>query len=96
MTFAASRLDYLVIYSGCQASHETFVATSRPQNVTVSVNGEGLAGYILADSELPQRIDVTDTPAATVVRLQILSKFIGVENAATSISEIRAFGAPGG
>jgi ribosomal protein L40E len=96
VTFAVSRLDYLVVYSGCQSSHESFVATSRPQNVTVSVNGAGPAGYVLADSELPQRIDVTDTPGATEVRVQILSKFIGATDAATSISEIRAFGVPGG
>ena len=103
VTFATARLDYLVIYSGFQLSHDAFVATKRPQNVVVTVNGGSPVGYVLQDSELPQRIDIADTPAATVVRIQIASTYPAAASAypgspidAATISELRAFGAAGG
>jgi ribosomal protein L40E len=103
VTLTTSRLDYLVVYSGFQLSHDAFVATRRPQNVVLTVNGGAPAGFLLQDSELPQRIDVEDTPGATVVRIQIASTYPATASAypgspidAATISEIRAFGIAGG
>ncbi|HEX5013817.1 MAG TPA: zinc ribbon domain-containing protein [Candidatus Limnocylindrales bacterium] len=103
VTFATARLDYLVVYSGFQLSHDSFVATKRPQNVVVTVNGGSPVGFVLQDSELPQRIDIADTPGATVVRIQTASTYPAAASAypgspidAATISEIRAFGAAGG
>jgi ribosomal protein L40E len=103
VTFASSRLDYLVVYNGFQLSHDSFLATKRPQNIIVTVNGVAPAGFVLADSETPQRIDVADTPGATVVRIQIVSTYPASASAypgspieAAAISEIRALGAAGG
>jgi ribosomal protein L40E len=103
ITFASSRLDYLVIYSGFQLSNDSFVATKRPQNIVVTVNGGAPVGFMLADSETPQKIDVTDTPAATTVRIQIATTYPAASSAypgspidAATISEIRVFGSPGG
>ncbi|HET9345864.1 MAG TPA: zinc ribbon domain-containing protein [Candidatus Limnocylindrales bacterium] len=103
VSFGPSRLDYLVVYSGFQLSHDAFLATRRPQNVVVTVNGGAPAAYVLADSELPQRIDITDTPGASVARIQVLSTFPasatpypGSPIEAATISEIRAFGVAGG
>jgi ribosomal protein L40E len=103
VTFDASRLDYLVVYSGFQLSHDSFVATRRPQNIVVSVNGGAPTGFVLADSETPQKLDVADASGVTVVRIQIAttypasaSAFPGSPIDAAAISEIRAFGAVGG
>ena len=103
VTFAASRLDYLVVYNGFQLSHDSFLATRRPQNIVVTVNGGAPVGFVLADSETPQRIDVADAPGATVVRIQIASTYPASASAypgspieAAAFSEIRAFGAAGG
>jgi hypothetical protein len=103
VTFAASRLDYLVVYNGFQQSHDSFLATRRPQNVVVTVNGGTPVGFVLADSETPQRIDVADVPGATVVRIQIASTYPASASAypgspieAAAISEIRVFGSAGG
>jgi hypothetical protein len=103
VTLATSRLDYIVVYSGFQLSHDSFVATRRPQNVAASVNGGAPVGFLLQDSELPQRIDVADTPGATVVRIQIASTYPATASAypgspidAATISEIRVFGVAGG
>jgi hypothetical protein len=103
VTFATARLDYLVVYAGFQLSHDSFVATKRPQNVVVTINGGAPVGFVLQDSELPQRIDIADTPGATVVRIQIASTYPAAASAypgspidAATISELRAFGAAGG
>ena len=103
ITLAASRLDYLVIYNGFQLSHESFVATKRPQNIVVTVNGGAPVGFMLADSETPQKLDVTDTPGATTVRIQIATTYQhprtpirGSPIDASAISEIRVSGIPGG
>ena len=103
ITFGASRLDYLVIYNGFQLSHDSFVATKRPQNIVVTVNGGAPVGFMLADSETPQKLDVTDTPGATTVRIQIATTYPASASAypgspidASAISEIRVFGSPGG
>ena len=103
LTFATARLDYLVMYSGFQLSHDSFLATRRPKNIVVTVNGGAPVGFALADSELPQRIDIADTPGATVVRIQVLATFPASATAypgspieAAAISEIRAFGVAGG
>ena len=103
ITLAASRLDYLVIYNGFQLSHESFVATKRPQNVVVTVNGGAPVGFMLADSETPQKLDVADTPGATTVRIQVATTYPASASAypgspidASAISEIRVFGSPGG
>ena len=103
LSFARSRLDYLVIYSGYQLSHDSYLGNSRPENVLVSVNGGQPVAFVLADSELPQRLDIDDTPGATTVRIEIVSSFPAVKTAYPgspfddlSISEIRAFGVAGG
>jgi ribosomal protein L40E len=103
VTFAASRLDYLVVYNGFQLSHDSFIATRRPENVVVTVNGGSPVGFTLADSETPQKLDIADATGATVVRIQIASTYPASASAypgspidAATISEIRAFGAPGG
>jgi ribosomal protein L40E len=103
ITFAASRLDYLVIYNGFQLSHDSFVATKRPQNIVVTVNGGAPVGFMLADSETPQKLDVSDTPGATTVRIQVATMYPASASAypgspidASAISEIRVFGSPGG
>ena len=103
ITLAASRLDYLVIYNGFQLSHDSFVATKRPQNIVVTVNGGAPVGFMLADSETPQKLDVADTPGATTVRIQVAttypasaSTYPGSPIDASAISEIRVFGSPGG
>jgi hypothetical protein len=79
------------------------VATKRPQNIVVTVNGGAPAGFVLADSETPQKLDITDAPGATVVRIQIATTYPAAASAfpgspidAATISEIRAFGEAGG
>ena len=103
VTFAQSRLDYLVIYSGFQLSHDSFLATRRPQNVVVTVNGGAPVGFVLADSELPQRIDIDDAPGRDrrpgPGRVDLpgdASAYPGSPIDAAAISEIRAFGSAGG
>jgi hypothetical protein len=100
VTFAASRLDYVVVYSGYQLSHDAYLANLRPQNVVVSVNGGAPQGFQLSDSEQPQRLDLPDTDGATTVRIQIATTFPSEATAYPgspyddlAISEIRAFGA---
>ena len=103
ISFAPSRLDYVVIYSGYQLNHDAFRGNLRPENVLVSVNGGSPVAFILADSEQPQRLDLDDTPGATTVRIEIVSSFDSVATAYPgspfddlAITEIRAFGGAGG
>jgi ribosomal protein L40E len=103
VTLAPSRLDYVVIYSGYQLSHDAWLGNLRPQNVVVSVNGSGHDGFVLADSEQPQRLDIADTAGATTVRIEIVSAFASESTAYPgspfddlAISEIRLFGEAGG
>lgn len=103
VTFAPSRLDYVVIYSGYQLNHDAYLGNRRPENVLISVDGGAPVAYLLADSEQPQRLDVDDTPGATTVRIEVLSTFDAIATAYQgspsddmAISEIRAFGAAGG
>jgi hypothetical protein len=103
VTFAPSKLDYIVIYSGYQLSHDAYLANLRPENVVVSVNGGAPEGFVLADSEQPQRLDLADTDGATTVRIEIATTFPSEATAYPgspfddlAISEIRAFGTAGG
>ncbi len=103
VSFAPSRLDYVVIYSGYQLSHDAYLGNARPENVVVSVNGGPPEPFLLIDSEQPLRLDVEDTPGATTVRIEIVSSFDAIKTSYPgspfddlSISEIRAFGGPGG
>jgi hypothetical protein len=103
VTLEPALLDYIVVYSGYQLSHDAYVANLRPKDVTVSVNGGTPQAFILGDTELPQRIDVEDVPGATTVRMTLVSTYDsqvsgypGSPYDDTAISEIRAFGTPGG
>jgi Double zinc ribbon len=103
VTLEPSLLDYVVIYSGYQLSHDAFLANLRPKDVTVSVNGGTPQAFVLGDTELPQRVDFADVSGATTVRITLLSTYDSQASAYpgspfddTAISEIRAFGTPGG
>jgi hypothetical protein len=102
VTFAPSRLDYVVVYAGYQLSHDAYLANRRPKDVLVSVDGGTPTAFTLVDAEQPQRLDLDDADAATSVRIEIVSTF---EPVATdypgspfddlAISEIRPFGVGG-
>jgi double zinc ribbon protein len=103
VSFASSRIDYVVIYSGYQLNHDAYLGNARPENVLVSVDGGPPIAFLLVDSEQPQRLDIDDTPGATTVRIEIDSSFDAVQTSYPgspfddlSISEIRVFGAAGG
>jgi len=103
VTFEPARLDYVVVYSGYQLSHDAFLANRRPKDVTVSVDGAAPQAFLLADTEQPQRIDVGDVPGASRVRITIVSTYDpqatdypGSPFDDMAISEIRAFGVQGG
>jgi hypothetical protein len=103
VTLEPSLLDYVVIYSGYQLSHDAFLANLRPKDVTVSVNGGTPQAFVLGDTELPQRVDIADVAGATTVRITIVSTYDAQASAYPgspfddlAISEIRAFGTPGG
>ena len=102
VTFEPSRLDYLVIYSGYQLSHDAYLANLRPETVLVTVNGGAPEAFVLADSEQPQRLDVEDVEAANTVRIEIVTTFPSEATAYggpfddLAISEVRAFGTAGG
>ncbi|HET9456382.1 MAG TPA: zinc ribbon domain-containing protein [Candidatus Limnocylindrales bacterium] len=102
VTFEPSRLDYLVIYSGYQLSHDAYLANLRPETVLVSVNGGPPEAFVLADSEQPQRLDLEDVEAANTVRIEIVTTFPSEATAYggpfddLAISEVRAFGTAGG
>ncbi len=103
VTFEASSLEYVVVYSGYQLSHDAYLANRRPKDVLVSVDGGADQAFVLADTELPQRLDVDDVAAATRVRITIQSTYDPEATAYPgspfddmAISEIRAFGTPGG
>jgi hypothetical protein len=103
VTFEASRLAYVVVYSGYQLSHDAYLANRRPKDVSVSVDGGPAQAFVLADTEVPQRIAVGDLPGATRVRITIVSTYDPEATAYPgspfddlAISEIRAFGVPGG
>lgn len=103
VTLAASRLDYVVIYSGYQLSHDAYLAFRRPKDVIVSVNGGPKVAFTLADSEQPQRLDIDDVAGATTVRLEIITSYDPQKTAYAgspfddlAISEIRVFGGAGG
>jgi hypothetical protein len=103
VTLAPSRLDYVVVYSGYQLSHDTYLANRRPKDVAVSVNGGSKVAFTLADSEQPQRLDVDDVTGATTVRLEIVTTYDPQKTAYAgspfddlAISEIRVFGGAGG
>ena len=103
VTFDPARLDYVVVYSGYQLSHDAWLANLRPKDVTVSVDGGPPQAFVLLDTEQPQRIDVDDVAGATTVRITLVSTYESQASAYpgspfddAAISEIRAFGAPGG
>jgi len=103
VTFEPARLDYVVVYSGYQLGHDAFLANRRPKDVTVSVDGAAQQAFVLSDLEQPQRIDVGDVPGATRVRITIVSTYDPQATAYPgspfddmAISEVRAFGVPGG
>jgi hypothetical protein len=103
VTFETARLDYVVVYGGFQLSHDAYLANRRPKDVVVTVNGGAPLGFVLADVEQPQRLDVGDVPAASVVRIEIVTTYDPQATAYPgspfddmAISEIRAFGTPGG
>ena len=102
VTFEPSRLDYIVIYSGYQLSHDAYLANLRPETVLVSVNGGGPEAFVLADSEQPQRLDLEDVEAANAVRIEIVTTYPSEATAYggpfddLAISEVRAFGTAGG
>jgi hypothetical protein len=96
-------LDYVVVYSGYQLSRDAYLANLRPKDVTVSVNGGTPLAFVLNDTELPQRVDIGEMPGATTVRITIVSSYPseatpypGSPFDDLAISEIRAFGRPGG
>lgn len=99
VSFAPSRIDYVVIYSGYQLSHDAFLGNLRPQNVLVSVNGGTPVAFILADAEQPQRLNLDDSPGATTVRIEIVSSFPATATSYPgspfddlAITEIRVYG----
>jgi hypothetical protein len=103
VTFEPALLDYVVVYAGYQLSRDAYLANLRPKDVTVSVNGGTPLAFVLNDTELPQRIDVGEVPGATTVRITIVSSYpseatpyLGSPFDDLAISEIRAFGIPGG
>jgi hypothetical protein len=103
VTFAPARLDYVVIYSGFQLSHDAYLGNRRPENVLVSIDGGAPVSFVLADAEQPQRLDVDDTAGATTVRIEVVSTFDPIPTAYPgspfddlAISEVRAFGQAGG
>jgi hypothetical protein len=103
VTFEPALLDYVAVYTGYQLSRDAYLANLRPKDVTVSVNGGTPLAFVLNDTELPQRVDVGEVSGATTVRITIVSTYDSQASAYpgspfddTAISEIRAFGTPGG
>ncbi len=103
VSFEAADLDFVVIYSGDQASADAFRGLLRPKDVLVSVDGGPPAAFLLADSQQPQRLDLELSEGPTTVRIEIASTYEaqptdlpGSPLDVAAISEIRLFGRPGG
>jgi hypothetical protein len=99
VTLDASRVEYLVIYSGYQLSHEAWLGNRRPRDVLVSVNDGPPIAFALADSEQPQRLDLDDQAAVATIRVTIASTYDAVATTYPgspfddlAITDIRVYG----
>jgi hypothetical protein len=100
---APSRVDHLIIWNGYQASRPLFDGNRRLKDVLISVNGGEPIKVRLKDATKGQTVQLGGISGATTIRITIVSTYAAKKTSVAgtpfddaAVSEIRAFGAPGG
>jgi hypothetical protein len=103
VSLAPSRVDHLVIWNGYQASVPLFNGNRRLKDVLISVNGGDPIEVRLKDATKGQTVQLGGISGATTIRITIVTTYAAKKTSVAgtpfddaAVSEIRAFGAPGG
>ena len=103
VSFAASRVDVLIINNGYGASTALYRGNLRPKKVQISIDGGTATVVTLKDTAKAQRISLGEHPGATRLRITIVSVYGSVKTSIAgtpfddaAISEIGVIGLVGG
>lgn len=103
VSFAASRVDAVVVNNGYGASTAVYKGNLRPKKVQISIDGGKATVVTLKDTAKAQRISLGEHPGATRLRITIVSVYGSVKTSVAgtpfddaAISEIGVVGLVGG
>ena len=103
VSFAASRVDVLIVNNGYGASTALYKGNLRPKKVEISIDGGKASVVTLKDTAKAQRISLGEHPGATRLRITIVSVYGSVKTPVAgtpfddaAISEIGVIGLVGG
>jgi hypothetical protein len=103
VSFAASRVDAVIVNNGYGASTALYKGNLRPKKVQISIDGGKATVVTLKDTAKAQRINLGEHPGATRLRITIVSVYGSVKTSITgtpfddaAISEIGVIGLVGG